>query len=95
MEQMNSVGKVSETYRLAKQLTSKGKTTLCTQPSEDQNGLPITSTQKQLELWAQFLEKKFSAQPNEPDVILHEAEEEDITPPTLKEVGDCAKKLKK
>ena len=95
MEQMNSIVKTSEIFRLAKQLTSKGKTTLSTQPSVDENGLPITSTQQQLELWAQFLQNKFSAQPNEPEVVLHAEEEQEVEMPSLEEVESCVKKLKK
>ena len=95
MEKAYSVGKHSEIIRLAKQLSGKGKTTSCTQPSRDDQGNPITDTDQQLELWANFLEKKFSAGPEEPEVFLH-AEDEAVVPlPALEETAACVKKLNK
>ena len=94
-EKAYSVDKHSEIFRLAKQLSGKGKTTSCTQPSRDDQGNPITDTDQQLELWANFLEKKFSAGPEEPEVILH-AEDEVVVPlPALEETAACVKKLNK
>lgn len=55
MEKANSVGKYSDTFRMAKQLAGKGKTTSCIQPAKDEQGNPITNTNQKLELWAKFL----------------------------------------
>ena len=93
MEKANAVGNSSETYRLAKKIATKGKTTLSTQPSKDDAGNPITSNEHQLELWANFLDDKFAAQPGEPEVVLHSNNEEEVPPPSLDEVKACVKKL--
>ena len=95
MEQADAVGKTTQVFRLAKVLATKGKTTLFTQPSKDELGRPITSSEKQLELWANYLEKKFSAQPNEPHVQLHSINEEDEPLPSLEEVTACVNQLTK
>ena len=95
MEQANAVGNSKETFRLAKQIATKRKTTSFAQPSIDDQGSPITSNEQQLELWARFLEEKFRAQPGEPDIILHSDSELDVPPPTLDEVSACVKQLKK
>ena len=88
MEQMNAVGKISETFRLAKRISSKGKTKLSTQPSADEQGIAITSNEQQLELWA-----KFAAQAEEPEVILYS--EVAVPLPTFDEVESCVKHQKK
>jgi hypothetical protein len=94
MEKANAVGNISEVYRIAKKLATKGKTTLSTQPSKDDHGNLITDNEQQLELWAQFLEKKFAAQDGEPEVILHSDTEEDVPLPTFDEIKACVKQLK-
>ena len=38
MEKANSIGKYSETFKMAKQLSGKGKTTSCIKPAEDDQG---------------------------------------------------------
>ena len=95
MEQANAVGKTSETFKLAKKLASQGKTTLFTQPSKDEYGKPITSTDQQLKLWANFLENKFSAQANEPEVALQCEYEEEVPLPRLEEIDICVQQLTK
>lgn len=95
MDRANAVGNSCETYRLAKKISSKGNTTLSTQPSKDESGNLITTNEQQLELWAKFLEEKFAAQPGEPDVILHSASETEVPLPTFDEVKACVLKLSK
>ena len=75
IEEANRVGRYSDTFNLAKQLPGKKKASSCIQPSKDDQGNVITDTDKQLELWAQFLEKKFEKGPDEPAVNLEEDDE--------------------
>ena len=65
------------------------------QPSADNDGNPITCAEEQQEAWAKFLEKKFAARPDEPEVVLDQDPDE-RTPPdiTLEEVQICVKNLK-
>ena len=93
MEQANSLGKYSDTFRMAKQLSGKGKTTSCTQPAKDDQGNLITDTKQQLELWAKFIENKFAAHPQEPEVILHSDDEAPVPPPSMEETIACVCKL--
>ena len=93
IEDANKVGKYSDTFKLAKQLSGKKKSSSCVQPSKDNEGNPIISTEKQLELWAEFLEKKFEKGPEEPEVNLEDPDEEAVPPPTLDETVTCLKKL--
>ena len=95
MEKANAIGKFSDTFKMAKQLSCKGKTTSCIQPAKDAQGNIITTTEQQLELWAEFLEKKFASDPNEPNVILTSDEEEAVPPITLEETSACVKMLSK
>ena len=95
MEKANAIGKFSDTFKMAKQLSCKGKTTSCIQPAKDAQGNIITTTEQQLELWAEFLEKKFASDPNEPNVILTSGEEEAVPPITLEETSACVKMLSK
>ena len=64
-------------------VTCKGNRDRFCQPSPDEHGNLITSTEQQLESWAVFFENKFSAQPNEamPDIAARL--EEDSPPPGL------------
>ena len=64
IEEAHAVGRTSETFKLAKQLSGK-KSSGNIQPSKDDQGNVITDTDQQLELWAEFLEKKFSQGPEE------------------------------
>ena len=95
MEQANAVGKTSEVFKIAKRLASQGKTTSFTQPSKDQHGNPITSTDEQLKLWADFLENKFSAQSGEPVIELCDDNAENTPLPQLEEIEMCVKQLSK
>ena len=60
--------------------------------SKDRNS--ITSNEQQFDLWAEFLEK-IEAEEDEPEVVLHAENEEDLPPPSLEEIKDCVKQLKK
>ena len=84
----------SISHCIAKRLASNSKTTQTTQPSKHEDGNLRTSTDQQLELWANFLEKKFAAQPGEPEIELHADSKEDVPPPTFDEVEACVKQLK-
>ena len=95
VEKCNKSGNTREMFRLAKSLTPKGNGNRYIQPSTDNNGDLITSTDQQLDSWAEFLEDKFKARPNEPEVHLPGVElDEDIAELTLEEVEDCVKSLK-
>ena len=95
VEKCNRSGNTREMFRLAKSLTSKGNGSRFTQPTTDNNGDLIISSDQQLESWASFLEEKFKARPNEPEVFIPEPNsDENITDLTLEEVEDCMKSLK-
>ena len=68
IEEAEIVGNTTVIFKLAKQLKPKGKGNLYCQPSKDTEGKPITSTEKQLEEWEKFIEKKFEAPPNETEI---------------------------
>ena len=76
-------------------LSSKGKGNKHCQPSKDEDGNLITSTEQQLEAWAVFLEKKFSARPDEALPDLRDIGNE-ITLPgiSLEETKACLNKTK-
>ena len=96
MEQSNDVGKYSDTFRMAKQLSGKGKTTCCTQPAKGEQGNIIIDTEQQLELWAKFLEAKFAKGQEEPDEVnLRSDDEEPVPPLSLEETTACVRKLSK
>ena len=62
----------------------------------DESGNFITTTEQQLKLWANFLEKKFGALPDEPEIELAEPPNQIASTPTitLDEVKICVKHLK-
>jgi adenylate kinase family enzyme len=95
IEKENSEGHSSEVFRLARSLSSK-KGNSVVQPSVDLEGKYITSSEQQQEAWAQFLEKKFAARQNEPEVNLHPTDDtpEDVVDITLEEVKACIEKMK-
>ena len=95
IEEANSRGSTTEVFRLAKSLSTKRRGNTCVQPSADSDGNPITCAEEQQEAWAKFLEKKFAARPDEPEVVLDQDPDEP-TPPdiTLEEVQTCVKNLK-
>ena len=95
IESANSVGNSTEVYRLAKDLSTKKSGRTFIQPSVDNDGKDITKTEEQLEAWAIFLEKKFSARPEDPEIQLNEEDEDEVPDPSLEEVETCIKKLKK
>jgi hypothetical protein len=84
IEEANAVGRSSETLKLAKQLSGK-KSSGNIQPSKDDLGNVIADTDQQLELWAEFLDKKFSQDPEEEEVNLLDGNEEPIPPTTIEE----------
>ena len=61
-----------DVYRIAKLISNKRNGNTFTQPAVDQQGNIITSTEQQLNAWADFLENKFKARANEPEVDLHQ-----------------------
>ena len=63
-------GNSREVYRLAKQISKKKSGKSYIQPSVDMQDQQVTSTDQQLNAWAEFLEQKFSARDNEPEVAL-------------------------
>ena len=95
IEKEDSVGNTSEVYRLARSLSSKKGNSL-TQPSVDLEGKPITSSEQQQEAWANFLEKKFAARQNEPEIDLQPIDNatENVEDITLEEVKVCVKNIK-
>ena len=96
LEKANSVGNSSQVYKLAKSLKPSGKGNSFCQPSKDSAGNPITSNEQQLEEWAKFLEVKFAARPNKPEVDLNNLNgEEDPPIISFEEVTNAVKCLKK
>ena len=90
------MGNSSQVYKLAKSLKPSGKGNSFCQPSKDSAGNPITSNEQQLEEWAKFLEVKFAARPNEPEVDLNNLNgEEDPPIISFEEVTNAVKCLKK
>ena len=61
----------SDIFRKAKSLSNRPQGGRFDRPSIDLDGNMITSSDHQLEAWACFLEKKFSACTNEPIVELN------------------------
>ena len=95
IETANAAGNVTEVFKCAKQLSSRGTGNRFIQPTLDGNGDPITTTEQQHQVWADFLDNKFAAIPNDPEVDLSDPPDE--PPPakfTLDEMKECVKKLK-
>ena len=95
IETANAAGNVTEVFKCAKQLSSRGTGNSFLQPTLDGNGDPITTTEQQHQLWADFLDNKFAAISNDPEVDLSDLPDE--SPPakfTLDEMKECVKKLK-
>ena len=84
---------MGEVYRLAKQIYKKKSGKSYIQPSVDMQGQQVTSTDQQLNAWTEFLEQKFSARDNEPEVMLPD---DNIIVPNIQldESYACVKKLK-
>ena len=70
MESAEKAGKTDVVFKIAKQLSTKRNGNQHTQPALDDNGNPITSTKQQLNLWTDFLDKKFAPGLNEPEIDL-------------------------
>ena len=95
IERLNSAGNIREMYRRAKSLTSKGNGNRFIQPSTDKNGDIITTTEQQLDSWAVFLEDKFKALPNEPEIVIPErGSSENIADLSFEEVKVCVNRLR-
>ena len=78
---------MTDVFRLSRSLSSKQKSNLSVQPATNPQGDIITSTEEQQECWADFLEKKFAARDNEPDVVLNESDSTETVPdPIIDEV---------
>ena len=98
IETANSVGNSTEVNRIAKRLSTKQNGKSFIQPSVDNNGNIITSTDEQLEAWAVFLEEKFSARSGEQTTNLEQEQDEEtneVPEPTRQEIESCIKTLKK
>ena len=95
LEAAESTGKTTQVFKIAKQLSTRGRGNNNCQPSQDNEGNPITSTSQQLEAWACFLEKKFSARPDEPVVNLQsQPDEVEVLDISMQEVKLCVSQLK-
>lgn len=96
IEKEGSVGNITEVYRLSKSLSTKRSGNAFVQPSVDLQGNEITSSEQQLEAWAVFLEEKFAARPNEPEIDLQQTPaNEDLVPDIdMEEVKVCVTKQK-
>ena len=95
IEAADRVGDTTSVYKIAKVLTSKGNGNKFCQPSIDEHGNQITSTEQQLESWAVFLEKKFAARPDETMPDLAACPEEEIIPDlAIEETEACLGKMK-
>ena len=95
IEAADRVGDTKSVFKIAKVLSSKGKGNKLCQPSKDEAGNLITSTEQQLEVWAVFLEKKFSAQPDETLPDLRDIGNEATLPGiSLEETQACLNKTK-
>ena len=95
IEAAERVGDTTSVFKIAKVLSSKGKGNKLCQPSKDEAGNLITSTEQQLEAWAVFLEKKFSARPDETLPDLRDIGNEAALPGiSLEETQACLNKTK-
>ena len=94
LEAADRIGDTTTVYKVAKQLTTKGNGNKFCQPSKDENGNIITSTEQQLEAWAVFLEKKFAARPDESAPDLEGNDEEQIPDISRDETESCLTKMK-
>jgi hypothetical protein len=95
IEEAESTGKTTQMFKIAKQLSTRSRGNNNCQPSQDNEGNPITSTEQQLEAWACFLEKKFSARSDELDVNLQNHPGEVKVPDiNIHEVKLCVSQLK-
>ena len=95
IETADRIGDSTSVYKIANVLSSKGNGNKFCQPSTDNNGHMITSTEQQLEAWAVFLEEKFSSRPDEIFPILEcQNDEEAIPELSLEETEACLKLTK-
>ena len=88
-----AAGQTSDIFRKAKSLSTRPKGSRFDQPSVDLDGNLITSSEQQLEAWAKFLEKKFSARADEPVVELGN-DDDGSEVISLEEVTACVSKMK-
>ena len=95
IEAADAVGDTTTVFKLAKQLSTKRNGNRFCQPSKDEKGALITTTEQQLEAWAVFLERKFAARPDEvmPD-LNDEPDAVEVPPVSLEETVLCMKKMK-
>ena len=72
-------------FKLAKQLSTKrsGISTQHIQPALYDAGNPITSTEQQLNLWADFLDTKFAAGQDQPKIDLVDPSKTEPYPPII------------
>ena len=95
IEAADRVGDTTSVHKFAKVLTLKGNGNKFCQPSTDNDGNLITSTEQQLESWAVFLEKKFSARPGETVPDLEDRPDDDVVPElSIEETELCLKSTK-
>ena len=94
IEAENSAGNMTNVFKLAKSLSSQQKSNISVQPVIDSNGDQITSTEHQLECWADFLDKKFAGRPDEPSVVLEGPDEPETPKLTIDEIEESVKGLK-
>ena len=95
IEEANSAGNATEVFKKAKQLSSKGTGNKFVQPVLDDSGNPITSTEQQHELWADFLDAKFEAFQGDQEVDLSDPPNAlQPEPFTIEELKTCVKQLK-
>ena len=95
IEAADRVGDTTSVFKIAKVLSSKGNGNKFCQPSKDEGGKLITSTEQQLEAWAVYLEKKFAARPDETFPDLSDRDNEIPLPGiSIEETELCLKKAK-
>ena len=95
IEAADRVGDTTSVHKIAKVLTTKGNGNKFCQPSTDNDGNLITSTEQQLESWAVFLKKKFSARPGETVPDLADRPDDDAVPElSIEETELCLKSTK-
>ena len=95
IEKAEESGDITGMYKIAKCLSNKKGGNNHTQPSVDQEGNQITTSEQQHDAWANFLEEKFATLPDEPVIDLADPDNTEVIPNiSYEEVETCVKHIK-
>ena len=95
IEEAEESGDITGMYKIAKCLSNKKGGNSHTQPSVDQEGNQITTSEQQHDAWATFIEDKFAELPDEPVIDLSDPDNTEVIPDiSYEEVEACVKHMK-